>query len=345
MARKFYNGIDLQSQRITNVADPTAATDGANKQYIDNNLAGLRWKQPVVVATTTNGTLATAYANGQSVDGYTLVTGDRILLKNQTAQTDNGIYTVNASGAPTRGTDADSTAELTSATVLVIKGTVNADLAFTQTTDAVVIGTDNVVWVQFGGGTSYTASLGIALSGTDFRLAAAAAGAGLTLTSGVLDVVGDASITVGANSLGLATGVAGAGLTLTSGVLDVVGDASITVGANSLGLATGVAGAGLTLTSGVLDVVGTSGGGLTVNANDVGVDSTVARVFQTGTHASTTSIAITHSLGKQYVTASTYITSTGEKIECDVTATSTTVATFVFAVAPGANTITFVIVA
>lgn len=74
------------------------------------------------------------------------------------------------------------------------------------------------------------------------------------------------------------------------------------------------------------------------------MDSTVARVFTIATHASTASIAITHGLGKQWVVARIYITATGEEIECDVVATSTTVTTFGFGTAPGANTLTFVII-
>ena len=87
------------------VSTPSASTDAANKTYVDNSINGLDWKQSVRVATTVNGTLATAYENGDTVDGVVLVTGNRILLKNQTTGADNGIYTVNASGAPTRSTD------------------------------------------------------------------------------------------------------------------------------------------------------------------------------------------------------------------------------------------------
>jgi len=94
MATKVANGLDLQAQRIVSVADPSSAQDAATKAYVDNIAAGLAWKKEVVVATTANGALATAFANGQTIDGYTLVTGDRILLKNQTTQTENGIYVV-----------------------------------------------------------------------------------------------------------------------------------------------------------------------------------------------------------------------------------------------------------
>lgn len=84
------------------------------------------WKVSVRVATTVAGTLASSFENGDTVDGIVLATGDRILVKNQAAGAENGIYTVNASGAPTRATDADTGAELLSAACFVTSGTANA---------------------------------------------------------------------------------------------------------------------------------------------------------------------------------------------------------------------------
>lgn len=84
------------------------------------------YKQSVRVATTANGTISTAFANGQTVDGITLSTGDRILLKNQTLQAANGIYVVAASGSPARASDFDSWLEIPGAVVTVEQGTVNA---------------------------------------------------------------------------------------------------------------------------------------------------------------------------------------------------------------------------
>src|SRR5689334_20216224 len=105
MSRKMMNGIDLQGNRATGAADGSSPTDLVTKQQLDNAVAGLSWKQPVRVATTTNGTLATAYANGQTIDGVTLTTGDRILIKDQSTASENGIYVVAATGAPARATD------------------------------------------------------------------------------------------------------------------------------------------------------------------------------------------------------------------------------------------------
>jgi len=165
------NGLDLQAQKIINLADPSAATDAVTKQYADNLLlGGTKWKNPVRIATTTTGLLSSAFANGQTIDGVILATGDRILIKNQTTGSENGIYTVSATGAPTRSSDADSTGELTpGTTVYVTEGTTNGDKAFSITSDAAItIGTTAITWGQVGGGQTYTASNGVVLNSNNF---------------------------------------------------------------------------------------------------------------------------------------------------------------------------------
>jgi hypothetical protein len=324
MAKRFLVNIDLDNNKIVNLADPSSATDAANKQYVDNVARGLSWKQGVRVATTTNGTLASAYENGDSVDGVTLATGDRILIKDQSSASENGIYTVNASGAPTRAVDADSAAELNFATVSVALGTVNANKVFYQYEEVATVNTDAVNFSELGaGGSSYTAGDGLTLTGSDFDVNV---GAGLEISS---------------DAIRIAAAAAGNGLTGGAGSALAVGAGDgISVAADAVSLASSTAGAGLTYTTGVLAVG--AGDGITANANDVAVDSTVSRRFSTGTHASSTSVTITHSLGVQFCSGvSVYVTSTGEKVECDITATSTTQMTFAFASAPGANTLTF----
>lgn len=188
---KVSNGLDLQSQKITNLADPSSATDAATRQYVDNVARGLYWKQPVRVATTGNGTLATAFAAGQVIDGVTLVAGDRILLKDQTTSADKGIYVVPASGAPTRALDADNGTELNPGTaVTVTEGTTNGDKVYMLTSDAAVtIGTTSQTWGVLGGGTTYTASNGILLTGSNFTAVAdPVAGGGIAVTSAGIKV-------------------------------------------------------------------------------------------------------------------------------------------------------------
>lgn len=135
------------------VPTPTTSTQAANKSYVDSSIAGLSWKQAVRVATTAAGTLASSFENGDTVDGVVLATGDRILIKDQAAATANGIYTVNASGAPTRAADADSGAELVNASVYVQEGTANADKQFVCITNAAItIGVTNITFTEFSSG-------------------------------------------------------------------------------------------------------------------------------------------------------------------------------------------------
>lgn len=233
MATRIANGLDLQNQRIISISDPSSPQDAASKAYVDNLLAGLRWKQPVRVASVANVTISNP---GTAVfDGITLVATDRILLKNQTLPAANGIYAFTASGtAMTRTTDADAAVEFGGATVFITEGTVNHDAAYTQTAEVVTLGTDAVTFVQFGAGISYTASeTGIHLAGTVFslvldggslsqsgsgvRIADAAAGAGLTLTSGVLAVGATTGITVAADTVGVDYSVVGTRYSTTVG--------------------------------------------------------------------------------------------------------------------------------
>ncbi len=143
------NNVAITGGTITGLGSPSASSDTATKGYVDSLIAGLKWKQSVKVATTGNGTLATAYENGDTVDGVVIATNDRILLKDQSTQTENGIYTVNASGAPTRATDADTGTELVSCAVFVEQGTANADKAFVCTNNSITIGVTNINFVNF----------------------------------------------------------------------------------------------------------------------------------------------------------------------------------------------------
>jgi hypothetical protein len=175
MSRKFFNGIDLTNQKAVNVASPSSPTDGANKSYVDNLVNGQSWKPAVRAGTTTAGTLASSFANGSVIDGVTLATGDRILVKNQAAGAENGIYVVAASGAPTRAADGAAGEVGPNATVFVEEGTTLADTSWTLTNNGTItVGTTALTFAQTGGGQTYTAGSGLALSAGAFSVAAAA---------------------------------------------------------------------------------------------------------------------------------------------------------------------------
>lgn len=149
-------------------SDAKLTTEKGVKTYVDSKVTGLSWKQAVRAATTANGTLATAFANGSTIDGVTLATGDRILVKNQSTAADNGIYIVAASGAPSRATDADSGAELVDASVYVSEGTTLADTQWTCTTNApITVGSTSLAFTQAGIGGFTAASTAEVLTGTD----------------------------------------------------------------------------------------------------------------------------------------------------------------------------------
>ena len=244
---------------------PVLGTDAANKNYVDSAVTGLSWKQAVRVATTTNGTLATAYQNGSSVDGITLATGDRILIKNQTTQTENGIYVVNATGAPTRAADSDTGAELVGEAVFVDQGTVNSDTGWVQTTNApITIGTSNIVYVQFTGSGTYAAGTGLTLTGNTFSLSSPVSptlgGTGTTTapTSGQV-LVGTAGSVYAPATVGSGTGI------------------SVTAGSGSLSIAN----------TGVTSAVGTAGN-ITVSAATGAVTFNLATAGTAGTYGAVT---------------------------------------------------------
>ena len=197
------SAVSLNSQKITGLADPTADADAANKGYVDGVAQGLDVKDSVVATTTANGTLSTAFANGQSIDGVTLQTGDRILIKNQTTASQNGIYNVNASGAPSRATDMATGANAAGAFVFVEQGTVNAENGFTCTSDtgSAVVGTNNLTFAQFSGAGQIIAGNGLEKSGNTLS-ADVKANSGIIIDNSEISLKLDASSILGTLSIG-----------------------------------------------------------------------------------------------------------------------------------------------
>lgn len=158
---KITNTFDANGFKISNLQDGISAQDAVTKAQLDAAVQGWKWKEPVRAATTANITLSGA----QTIDGVSVIAGDRVLVKNQSTGSANGIY-VAASGAWSRAADYDAASELVGGTVFVSEGTANGNSQWTMTTDApITLGTTALVWTQAGGGTSYTAGNGILISG------------------------------------------------------------------------------------------------------------------------------------------------------------------------------------
>ena len=151
---------------------PTLSLHAATKAYVDAAVEGLHVHASVKAATTADITLATAVENGDTLDGVTLATGDRILVKNQTTKAQNGIYIVAASGAPTRATDFDTASEVDSGDfVFVDQGTTQANTGWVQINTPATIGTDSIDFVQFSGAGTYLAGSALTLTGNTFSIA------------------------------------------------------------------------------------------------------------------------------------------------------------------------------
>jgi len=199
--------VSMATYKITGLGTPTDAADAATKGYVDSVAEGLHIHESVVAATTTNVNLANALENGDILDGVTLATTNRILVKNQTTQSENGIYVVQASGQPSRATDFDTAAEVDSGDfVFVYGGTANAGTGWVQTNRPATIGTDAIAFTQFSGAGTYIGGAGLTLDGTTFNVGA---GTGIQVNADTIENTGVLSITGTANQI-TASGSTGA---------------------------------------------------------------------------------------------------------------------------------------
>ncbi len=177
-------------------ADPSSAQDAATKAYVDGLINGVDVKSSVRVATTANITLSAT----QTIDGVALSVGDRVLVKDQSTGSQNGIYAV-ASGAWSRTTDADANAEVTAGMyVFVTEGTSNADTGWLLTTnDTITIGTTALTFTQFTGAGQIVAGSGLTKTGNTLDIGA---GNGITVNADTIETIYGASGDMVASAVG-----------------------------------------------------------------------------------------------------------------------------------------------
>lgn len=168
------SSFSFANQLLTNLADPVSDQDAATKIYVDNVAQGLDVKASVIAATGGNITLSGA----QTIDGTSIIAGDRVLVKSQTNASENGIY-IASNTSWSRAPDANTWAELVSAYTFVETGSTYADTGWVCTVNAGgTLGTTPVTWSQFSGAGTYQAGTGLTLTGNTFSITNTAVTAG-----------------------------------------------------------------------------------------------------------------------------------------------------------------------
>lgn len=294
--------VNLNSQKITGLATPTVATDAASMGYVDGVAQGLEVKLACRVASTANITIATP---GATIDGVTMVAGDRVLLKDQSTGSQNGIYIWNgAASAMTRSPDTDTSAEMQPGMFTFIEeGTVNADSGWVLTTNApITLNTTALVYSQFSGAGQITA------------------GAGMTKSGNTLDVGGTTNrITVAADTVDIAATYVGQTSITTLG--------TVTAGTWN-GTAVGVANGGTGQTTAKA-------------ARETGL--TAAGYYSSATHGAGTTITITqvtHGLrASRGLLVQVQVEATGAVVIPDIVVAASGDVTVTFGISQSANTI------
>jgi hypothetical protein len=312
------------------ISDPTEAAHAATKNYVDAARSGLDVKASVKVATTATVNLSTDVDAGSVIDGYTLVAGDRILIKDQgvggVAHVDNGIYVVAASGAPARADDANENAEVTAGLfTFVEQGTDNGDSGWVlATNNPITIGSTALLFTQFSGTGQITAGDGLSKTGNTLNIN----DDDVTIyVDGNDDLAVKSSATAGQVLRSMGSGTA------EWGALDLADSDATT---NLLPINRGGTSAS-TAAGARASLAETSLSGMT-SATPV-----VGRVTYQVLSGSSTSYTVTHNFGTRNVVVQVFDSATYETVFTDVTRTSTDSVTIGFAVAPTSGAYTAVI--
>jgi hypothetical protein len=285
---------------------PTADDHAATKAYVDAARSGLDVKQSVRAATTAPVLLASGLEAGDTLDtNVTLVAGDRVLVKDQSTASENGIYVVQASGAAVRATDFDSNAEVTpGAFTFVEEGTTNADSGWVLTTNGTInVGVTGLTWALFS------------VAGTIL------AGDGLTKTGNVLNVVGTTNrIDVSADAVDIAATYVGQSSITTLG--------TITTGVwNGTDVAVTAGGTGSSTESGARTNLASASGEATGRTTSTPALSRTAKQACAASSGGTSTTVVTHNFASSDVTVQIYEVATGNTVIGDTVRTNSNTVT------------------
>ena len=356
------SSVSFNSQKITSLADPTDPQDAATKAYVDAARSGLDVKQSVRVATTEEITLS----GTQTIDGVSVIVGNRVLVKNQGTASENGIWVVNSS-TWSRASDADSDAEVTAGLfTFVEQGTVNGDAGWVLTTNnPITVGTTGLTFAQFSGTGQITAGAGLTKDGNTLNVVGTADR--ITANADSIDI---ASTYVGQNTittLGTVTtgtwngstigvGYGGTGVTsfTSNGIVYGNGGSALQVTGAGTQYQVLQAGSGGTPTFGALNLAQSAAVTGALPVANGGTGSTTASAarsalavptkYKATVPSGSTTAVITHNLDTTDVIVQIYEVSSGDTVFCDVTRYDANTVNLVFSTAPTSGQYKVVIV-